>query len=443
MAMDFKNYYMPGTQTSVPNSGTGNGVLTKPAGTETATIMHNRKYCVYVPSEMVFDFDFQEGVDEYTIGFYTKPNVGQVASFAGNIVTYDGKSYTLSNDSGGVSVPVSSHRASLLIFTVSDFEIAIHVNGERRVIDNNTAGQDTSSKITLLSAGGIVGDIFAHPAVLSSSDISNMVLTYLTPSENSIEIMLMTDDNREMVQRSILNHPAELAPRTVYDFEIPSSDALSSKIEYRVLGNASVLVNGNDVSSGYWEAGPIDTVSVATETGCTIYEVILTEYFSSDVVSAPNADFSIGAPTGNFTPTHTQDDQSLTRGVLTVIPKITSGNVSGWFQVRNGTVLPDVTMNDGVLTGSNLYVNGKPYSGGTLYGWYFLSASMTLPTQFLIDVPVHMLSIFEGSLTASDQDDIYEGSFMNPILNLPPDNITLTEQPALVISTEWSIVSSG
>lgn len=91
----------------------------------------------------------------------------------------------------------------------------------------------------------------------------------------------------------------------------------------------------------------------------------------------------------------------------------------------------------------NVHVNGKPYSGQTLQGWYFLTRNDTLTEPFNITVPVHSLFFSEDVMSVNDVDDLYESFFGNPRASAGEEVIHMIEQPALIVSTEWNIVASG
>ena len=100
------------------------------------------------------------------------------------------------------------------------------------------------------------------------------------------------------------------------------------------------------------------------------------------MVAGSGAEFDVAGTTGNPIPTHLHDDNALTTGTVTVTPFGTAAAVSGWFKAQDGAVIPGVTMSNRVLTGTGLYVNGKPYSGGEVRDWYFLTKVANVSTPF-------------------------------------------------------------
>jgi hypothetical protein len=75
--------------------------------------------------------------------------------------------------------------------------------------------------------------------------------------------------------------------------------------------------------------------------------------------------------------------------------------------------------------------------------WYFLSRNTTLTGEFTTTVPVHSYTFSPTSMTATQIDDLYESSFGNPTLTAAVEPISLTEEPTMIITTEWSIHNSG
>lgn len=157
------------------------------------------------------------------------------------------------------------------------------------------------------------------------------------------------------------------------------------------------------------------------------------------MITSVTTSLSSGTPA----PTHTHDNNSAAYGDTEVSLDDPAKVIGGWFIAEDGTPLPGVTMSNGVLTGSNLYVNGKSYSGQQLEGWYFLVKTGDFSDQFTIDVPVHAIVASPVAMTASEIDDMYETFFGNPVLEAGEEGIDIDEDDVYLVSTEWSIVASG
>lgn len=441
----YNNLYRLSTATAINNSGLGTNKLTKPAGVEVASIVPGKKYSVYIPSAATFQTDFNTDGTNYTVGLYAKPDIGEVLEVDGNVISYTGHSYVITNDDGEVAeLGVQSNRAQMIVFTHSDYEAGIHIDSQSVSISASTTDRLSGVTVSVLAAGGLVDNIFAVNGVLTGQDIDRMTEEYSNFHDPAFDTVLLNDDNREFVERRTLIGPEglDIAPMSEYHIGLDANEPLAFKVEYLLTGDGSVMVNGVEARSGFSSTEPPEDIDVIANSGVHISNLVVTEYYSDGIVPGPIAEISATGATGNAVPTHLHDDSSAAYGVH--IQLIDSAEmISGWFKVQNGDPLPGVTMSGGVLTGSGLYVNGKPYSGSVLHDWYFLTRVATQEEDFTIDAPVHSITVSDEVATPAQIDDMYEMAFGNATITAPALAVAMAELPALMLSTEWDIVSSG
>lgn len=442
----FNNLYRMSTATTINNSGLGDNALTKPAGVETASIMPGKKYSVYIPSVATFTTDFNTDGTNYSIGLYTKPEIGEVLSVDGNTITFTGHSYRLSNASGEFEeIGVSSHRAQLVVFTHSEFEAGMYIDWSFVAIPASTTDNLAPVEVSILAGGGVVDHVFASRNVIRGQELSKMLDTYLVYHDSHPDTATITDDSREFVIRRVLidSTGITLPPGGSQNIPLYANDPFAFKVEYEMKGGGLVMVNGMPAESGYSSTELPEDIDIYANSQTTIQNLSVTEYYSTGVIAGAIADFDVVGATGTPMPVHLHDDNSLTRGTVTVTPVVPAAAISGWFKVADGDVIPGVTMAGGVLTGSDLYVNGKPYTGSALRDWYFLTKVSPVSEAFDITVPVHSLTVSELAPTAAEIDDLYELAFGNATVTAPADTISISELPTLMLATEWNILTSG
>lgn len=441
----FNNLYRLSTATTIQNSGLGTKTLTKPAGVESASIIPGKKYSVYLPSAATFETDFNTDGTNYTVGLYAKPNVGEVLEVDGNVVSYTGHSYVITNSDGvSAELPVESNRARLIVLTHSDYEAAIHIDSQSVSISASTTDTLTEVTATVLAAGGLGDHIFASNMALTGREIARMTENYLSFHTPSFDTVLLNDENREHVDRRELIGPEGMAlpAMKTHHIGLDVNEAMAFKVEYKLTGDGAVLVNGLNAPSGHSSTEIPDTIDIVSQGGVFVSDLVITEYYSDGLTPGPIAEISAAGASGSVSPTHLHDDNSGAHGVNVELVE-PAAVVSGWFKAQNGTVLPGVSMNNGVLTGSGLYVNGKPYSGGVVHDWYFLTKVAPVSGDFTIGVPAHSITASETALAPAEIDDLYEMAFGNATITVPADTISMAELPSLMLSTEWDIVSSG
>lgn len=442
--LDANNFYSLNTATTIVNSGTGSNSLTKPAGEEVASIVPGKKYSVYIPSAATFTTNFNSDLDGYTIFMCAKPNAGEVLSFAGNSLVYTGESFTMANEVGdALEIPVRDERAHIIFVTVSDMEIGVFVDGLWASIDANTVDGIGQIPVSVLAAGGIVDHIGAKKGVLSTVKIIEATKSYLSELPPPPDTMKMLDRERDFVSHINFADRINLVAGESREMVLPNGIPMAFRIEYSVIGDVGVVVNGITAESGMVFEGEPDTMAVMSMTGGRLEDVVVTEYHSSNMGAMAFANIYTDASSGIDAPTHVQSDSACNSGETTVEVIDSANTVAGWFYAVDGSPLPGASMSGGVLTGTGLHVNGKPYSGQPLRGWYFLAKTGTVTGAFVIDVPVHSLTITDQSLTASQIDDLYESFFGNPTAFAGEEGLSISEGQVFLISTEWNIVTSG
>jgi hypothetical protein len=154
-----------------------------------------------------------------------------------------------------------------------------------------------------------------------------------------------------------------------------------------------------------------------------------------------------GPPVIHDLPPHLQAEASLFQGTVSYTPDedTVSQATGGWFWADNeGIVLPGVTMEDNVLSGTNLFVNGQPYTPGQkVHGWYYLVTINPISTAFETSVPCHSLTFSTSPLTAVDILSLYSQFFGNPKVSLTQLPLSVTDSEVRTVQSEWSINTSG
>lgn len=437
-----RNFYQLSTATTIQNSGIGNNTLSKPAGEEVASIVPGKKYSVYIPSAATFTTSFNTDEGNFSILFYTKPDNGQLLTVAGNTVAYTDGIFSMTNDVGdSLVIPENSRRAHLVHFTYNNGEVSFFVDGQGGSIPGATIETTGPAAVTLLSGGGILDNVAA--TIGEFSGLEALQNEYGTFVPVAMPVSLLFDGAREAVEERLITDNLSVSAGSSQLIGIPSVECMAFKIRYDLAGRGNVLINGVSAASGTQFSEPPVSIEVIAQTNCTLSNVVITEYYSDDMFITFGAAETVGV-SGTPAPTHRHDNNSANLGDTLVTPSITLGTVGGWFYAEDGNPLPGVSMSNGVLTGTELYVNGKPYTGGaTVRDWYFLVRTASVSSPFTIDVPVHALIGSSTTYDADMIDDLYESFFGNPVLTPADETVTLVEEPALVISTEWSIVSSG
>lgn len=430
------------TATSVANSGLGTQALTKPAGTETASITPGKKYSVYIPSAATFTTSFNADAGRYTIMFYAKPNPGEVLSVAGNVLTYENNTFKMTNDVGdSLSIPFDSHRAHLIVFSYSDMEAGLNIDGHEANIPAATVDTNAPLTVTLLADGGLLGDVYAAPRLINAVDLRKVIEDYNVEVPLPAETTMLSDIERDHAFVTELPDVivSEGTSRTIM---LEAADSSAFKVEYIVDGVADVYLDEDLAYSGISRPGSPEDLTVVAYSDTTVRNIRVTTY-DSDAVADGEATITTDLATGSTAQTYLHDDNAGTTGETSVTINTTVNTISGWFKAQNGAPMPGVTMNNGVLTGTGLYVNGKAYSGGTVRDWYFLTKVAATTGTFTITVPVHALTLSASALNAAQIDDLYESFFGNPVYTTTAEQMSLGEQAALIISSEWSIVASG
>lgn len=437
------NLYLMTNTTSVANSGLGSSVMTKPAGTEVASIMPGVKYSNYIPSAATFTTDFNADSGQFTIVLYAKPEEGLVVSIAGNEVFYSDNTFTFVNEVGErLSVPFTSHRAHLIILTYSDYELGLYVDGHGDTASAKTSNTSGPMEVSLLESGGVIGRVEAFSKLLSNNDIRELADRYLSHPEPPPEAQMMFDTERDLV--SVHNLPdISVGSSGYYEERLHGVDCNSFKFEFSADDDADVFINGYLAHSGITlDENPYGII-VSAPPGTTLSDISITSYVSGEMGGGMITSVTTSLSSGTPAPTHTHDNNSAAYGDTEVSLDDPAKVIGGWFIAEDGMPLPGVTMSNGVLTGSNLYVNGKSYSGQQLEGWYFLVKTGDFSDPFTIDVPVHAIVASPVAMTASEIDDMYETFFGNPVLEAGEEGIDIDEDDVYLVSTEWSIVASG
>lgn len=444
MLFSAENVYRLTTATSVANSGTGVNALSKPAGVKVASIAPGKKHSVFIPSAATFTTDFSLDPAGFTIMFYAKPEPGVALAVEGNTVVYTGHSYTMVNEIGQrVEIPVRTRSANLVIWSYSDMEMSLFIDGRSAAITADTTSNSDPIEVSLLQSGGILDNVVAIHGQFTTGRADREIEKYLSSPEAAPDVVFMNDDSREFVTSRVVSESETLSPGESRRIELRGNESLGFKLEYLTTGDVMVSVNDVEWESGMSLDQTPDFVMLSSADGGMIEDIIITEYYSEALGTTSAASFETDISSGTPAPTHRHDDGSANWGDTFVTIDETANTVSGWFYATDGSPLPGATMTDGVLTGTGLYVNGEPYSGGTVRDWYFLTKVAPVTGAFTVDVPVHAMHITTESLSADRIDDLYESFLGNPTFTVPAENQSFTEQAAFVISTEWSIVASG
>ena len=433
------NLYFPSAATSVVNAGTGTNTLTKPAGVEVASIAPGSKYSRRINGPATFTTDFYSDERTFTVWFCAKPNVGVLAEMMGHEFVYTGYSFVLSNNAGSrVEIPEESPSSHVFVLSYADTEMSLIVDGQRATVDGNTLSGIDQIDVSLLNDGGILHIV---GAVNTQYNAADLLSAYSIAPPIPSTVSQLSDNERADVNRTVIIDSMYVT--YTYTRLLESVECLGFKVNFKQVGEGTVFINGDPVESGDFISGSPQSLMLMPEGEFTVSDLVITEYYSEYVGETSGADVLVNGATGSGLQAFRQDDDGGARGEITVTIDEEVNAVGGWFRAVDGSPLPGVAMTNGVLTGSDLYVNGKPYSGQTLQGWYFLARNATLIEPFNITVPVHSLFFSEDVMSVNDVDDLYESFFGNPRASAGEEVIHMIEQPALIVSTEWNIVASG
>ena len=444
MLFSAENFYRLTTATSIANSGTGVNPLTKPAGVKVASIAPNKKHSVFIPSAATFTTDFSLDSKGFTIMFYAKPEPGVVLEVEGNTVVFTGHSYQMSNDTGeGVEIAVRSNSARLIAWSYSDMEMSLFVDGASSTITARNTSNSGQVNVSLLQSGGILDNVVAVHGQLTTEELAREARLYSETPDLAPDVIVMNDNIREFVVSREVSAVESLNPGEVKEIKLRGNDPNGFKIEYLSFGDVNVVVNGVDWESGMGLEETPDSMVIFSGAGGRLEDIVITEYYSDALGTTSSATFETDMSSGSPSPTYRHDDAAANIGDTVVTVDETANTVSGWFYATDGSPLPGVTMTDGILTGTNLFVNGEPYSGGQVLDWYFLTRVAPVSGTFTVDVPTHAMHVTPNTLSNNEIDDLYESFFGNPTFTAAQEEQLFTELPAFIISTEWNIVASG
>ena len=442
--MLYENHYELYDSLQVTNTGKGTNVLSLVNPVEVPSLVPGKLYSVHVDSAS-FETDFSLSEGEFTLSFITKPNVGVVAQFGPYSVSYTGYSYRHQNLVGDtLELPAESGRAHFVLIRLSDGELSLMVDGQAAVLtEADTMDNPSSLVVNLLSTGGLLERVSATKGAPSLEELNGMLTAHRAFVDPMDNVVFMHDDNRDFVSPRLLAGILELPPGSEREIMLDDNESNYFKVTYDLVGDAVVSINDTPAESGFTTSEDAGSMFIYTETGCTIMNLVVTEYYSNEIMSVSAGDVSVNGSTGFRQPMHQHSDLAGTTGTTTIDLIDTVPEISGWFKAQDGAVLPGISMNAGVLTGTGLFVNGKPYSGETLYDWYFLTASGSFTGSVVIEAPVQALHTSDVSTGVEEKNNLYESFFRNPAISVTPEVTQISEEPAMIIASEWSIVASG
>lgn len=437
--MTYTNLYRPSSSLVVPNAGLGNNPLEMPLSKEVASIEPSIKYARYIDAPAGFEADFYADEPTFSLWFVAKPNPGVLAQFLSHSLVYTGHSYVISNDADSYAeIPEHSRSVHRFVIVRSEQGITFSVDNDTVLVESDTVSEFEPPYFSVLHAGGVLGAVGAD-----NTDVSNQFEPFEFPLPQE-EINVISDSTRGEVEERLLAETVYTAEYGLTRLDVPMSECLGFKVNYAVTGEGDVLVNGDIYTPGSYIAGsPQKIEAVSGDRPLVLHNVVLTEYHSEQIGETSGATILVDGATGRPSPAALQDDFALTGGDTIVTLDEDVESVSGWFKADNGAVLPGVEMNGGVLTGTDLYVNGSPYGGQSIVGWYFLTSNSPMSGAVNITAPVHSLAFSDTALTPEQIDDMYESFFGNPSVSAPAQRVRLTERPSVMVSTEWDIVASG
>lgn len=432
------NIYKLSTATTIANGGLGGDQLTKPAGVETASIVPGKKYSNYIPSAATFVTSFNFDEPSKTFLMYCKPNVGNVLSVADIVVEYTGNSFRVANEVGDVAEIATSPAAHILSLTISQQHIGLAVDGTDQTIPVGTTDVSGPVTVTLLESGGILDMVMASATPIPR--LSKMLDEFTNVNYFIENNSFMFDEYRDFaVEIPVEGSFVSEGPLSI---TLPPANAEMYKVNFLQSGTGGVSVNEEPYSAGEVISGTLDGMTIMGDPWMQIDSLVVTKYLSDEIGATGTGSVIANGVTGITAPPHAQHDWSLADPVTVTLEEPVQV-VGGWFKDQDGSPLPGVAMDDGILTGTGLYVNGKPYSGGAIHGMYFLILKGEQSGSFDTGVPTYSIYVSEEDMTDTQIDDAYESFFGNPTAEAPGDTVSIIEHPAMIISTEWDILGSG
>lgn len=430
------------TATSIDNHGVRGGNLTKPAGVKTASIVPDKTHSVYIPTQATFQTGFSADEPIKSFWLYTKPNPGVVMNVHGHDIVYTGHSYTINNDVGDIEEISADPAAGFIVVVVGDAETTLFVNDEFVTIDGNTFSSSGPLTVTLLSAGGILDYVCAAPYALSNPEIGETVERFLNHINLVDECLYLYDEDRNAVDGQSIPNVVFDGPG-VTEFSVAGSEVVGMKLNYEATGDISVFVDGEPYAVGGLIDGESAIVTVASESGGAMRDIVLVKYNSEEVGVTGSASVLIDGVTGIGHPMHRQSDLAA-YGEITIVLDEPVPAISGWFKNEPGSPLPGVEMDSNKnLTGTGIYVNGEPYSGGVVEGWYFLTKVSSFSGGFSTTIPAAGLIAHEVAPSAEEVSNLYQSFVGNIKFEIPKESVSAGERESTIVSTEWDIVGSG
>lgn len=379
-----------------------------------------------------------------TVEFWAKPAApGVVANLFGYTIEYTGNSYkftALSGDNAEVATPHNAARH--IAVTITPALVSFAVDGEFVEIDNEVFEPVAPFTVAILPNGGIIDGIAIYDRALGRNAIMRHFSVGRQIPQFSVDsIVKMTDDERiNEVKVNLLSAPIEGEQYVDLEFT-PLPDAIAFKFEWTHTGSVSVMFDGLSVSSGVVMATAPQEISIVVNGRLT--DFMVTMYPEAAVMgeSQEGTVTTIGATSSTDTHPLLHDDQAAASGPVTITPHSTIRTISFWTNRRDGTIMPGLSVANGVLTGAS-FVNGAVPSGA-VRDWYMISVTGTFTSPVTIQGPVANISMSEDTLTAAQVARLYESYFKNPSVVIPADPIGVTLDEVFSIQKAWAVVSGA
>lgn len=427
------------------NLGRASTLPTYTGGVKTASIIAGKLYSQYTAAGFSLDTGIDLQQTNATVECWILPeDIGLVVSAFGYEVYWTGVSYTLTNTAGERIELASPPQRVHLALIVSRNELTLIVGDKQETISNPLV--NTSQTVTILPNGGVVDGVLIDDKASSKATVlRNEHEGRATPVFRYESDIHMDDLNHINANYMPLLTEPVTAEFSVLDLS-KSLPPFADRLKYAWDATEGVQVNidGEIVTSPFiTDVEPISVV--VTITGGTLYEFGVTIYEGDQITAPdPNARVALDGVTSFYPAEPVEHDaESLAVGTTTITPETTLSTVSFWTNMQNGTIAPGVTVSNGVVAGTGVWVNGEANTAVKRFGWYMVTLRGTWDAPLNITAPVARLSVSNVAFTDSQVADLYAAYFTNRTVAAPEDSMTVTEGDVFHVQSAWNVVTGG